>query len=560
MKVIDWKRKSSDEKSKQILSLGSQSRILKEIIPPNGVTFQTILPDYNISHSSKEPHGIPELYEMIDRLKAHEADGIRVWKINRLARNSVDAGIVIWAVQQGVKIFTPYKTFGVQEIGDLYREFEKAHIYVNELRENTTEGTKTKLEQGKAPIIAPIGYRNTPEKIQGLREILVDEERFPIVRRMWDLLLTGGYSVNKIWLIATKEWGLTMRNGKTLSRSQTYKIFTNIFYTGSYFMYDGILYKNGVHKPMITIDEFDLAQKILGRNGKPREVTREFSYTHWLQCICGSSTKAEVRIRKWCYACKAKFNAEKHDVCPKCGGELSDHTMIDIRYGCNRKKDPHCKQPSISLKELEKQIDAKLATFTLPQKYIDWTMEVLREQHAKESTQRQAIEKNQQNSIMFIKKKLDNLAFKYLSPENVNGEIFTDAEYKQLKQELENQLHGLESDERATTKRQEDWLNTAERVFVFARNARYWFEHGTKQQKRAIFQAIGSNPVLDNRILRFDLLKPFQVLQKMAILGKQENAWFEPQTQIVNTSKIPSLPSINLVQYPVPDSNRRLPG
>ena len=88
-----------------------------------------------------------------------------------------------------------------------------------------------------------------------------------------------------------------------------YKVFNNIFFTGK-FEYAGETYQ-GVHKPMITEEEYDLAQKLLGSMGKPHMLTRDFAYTNWIKCTCGSSITAEERFKKWCYECKRKVNSEK---------------------------------------------------------------------------------------------------------------------------------------------------------------------------------------------------------------------------------------------------------
>jgi hypothetical protein len=64
-------------------------------------------------------------------------------------------------------------------------------------------------------------------------------------------------------------------------------MFTNIFYTGM-FQWKGTVY-NGNHKPMITMEEYDRVQIILGRKGKPRAQTHQFAYTLFpLSAVSGS--------------------------------------------------------------------------------------------------------------------------------------------------------------------------------------------------------------------------------------------------------------------------------
>lgn len=128
---------------------------------------------------------------------------------------------------------------------------------------------------------------------------------------MWELLLTGQHTPAKILRIATDEWGLRLKNGKSLSPSKIYNLFANIFYIGKYYYYGGKLYENGIHEPMISIDEYDLTQKILGMKGSPRTGNHEFVFTGWIKCECTSSITADERFIKRCpkWNCRYKFNA-----------------------------------------------------------------------------------------------------------------------------------------------------------------------------------------------------------------------------------------------------------
>ena len=61
---------------------------------------------------------------------------------------------------------------------------------------------------------------------------------------------------------------------------------------------------------------------------------------------------------------------------------------------------------------------------------------------------------------------------------------------------------------------QANWLDTAEKAFNFAAHARYWLEKGTLYEKRTIAAAFGLNLTLDNRLLRYDLLNPFERIKE----------------------------------------------
>lgn len=541
-----YARKSSEAEDKQVQSIPDQLEVLKPLYAEKNLP---ILLTFSESRSAKMP-GRTEFNKMIDLIKVRQdIKGIICWKLNRLSRNPVDEGIIRWLLQSGEieQIITPDKTYtGIDSDFVMAIDGAQSQRFITDLTKDSKRGVDAKIAKGIAPLLAPLGYLNDTTKDQGNRDIIPDPQRFDLVRKMWDLLLTGQYNPKQILEIATDKWGLRrFRKGvmKKLSKTQIYELFTNIFYTGKYFIYAGVTYDNGIHKKMITVDEYDLAQKILGIKGKPRGISRDFSYTNWIKCSCDSSITADERFRKWCPNCKDKVNAEKYSNCPKCKTDLSEAKLQHIvQYHCTKAKNPICKQPSISLKDLEGQIDQILSTFEMPQAYIDWTLEELRRIDQAKSSERQTIEDSLHNSIMNIGKKLDNLKDKFLSSENRDGQLFTDQEYALEKARLIAEKDTLEESLKLKSKQQKEWLSKTEQAFNFTKQARYWFKNGTKEEKRAIFQCItGSNPVLEARIVRVGLLDAFEAIQRMA----RAISTIEPQGKIVDEAQTDTLRPMN---------------
>lgn len=528
-KYIFYKRKSTDSEDKQILSLDSQNRVIRESIP--GFSSLDITADYQESMSAKAP-GRPKFNQMCEKLESGEAQYIICWQLNRLARNPVDGGRIIWLVQNfGVKIITPAKTYDVNDILLMYVEFAMSNQFINDLKKSSARGVEDKLRAGHAPILAPLGYLNDVTKKQGLRDILIDPKTFGLVRKMWDLLLTGHYSPQRIWVIATNEWGLRHREGKPFSRSKLYELFTNLFFTGQ-FVYQGKVYQ-GVHEPMISLEEYDRAQKILGRKGKPRMLGHQFSYTKLIKCVCGSGITAHERFRKVCPECHHKYNAQTNEFCPRCKSAAPENTWYKCYYNCSKKYNPDCKQPYIDKDYLQKQFDLILGTLTIPQDFVNWTLERLREQHQQEIQNGESINNNLQVSLNAVTRKLNNLLIKYLSDENKNGEIISDAEYKQQKALFQEDRKKLEDELKGMGQSQDSWLDTAEKAFNFAAHARYWLEKGTLEEKRTIAAAFGLNLTLENRILRYDLLKPFELIKEASDVLKDDAKKVEPNKRTV---------------------------
>jgi DNA invertase Pin-like site-specific DNA recombinase len=89
---------------------------------------------------------------MVDQIEAGKADGVLAWHPDRLARNSVDGGPIIYLVDIG-KItelrFSTYR-FDTTEQGKfmLSIAFGQSKYYVDNLSENVKRGICEKLQRG----------------------------------------------------------------------------------------------------------------------------------------------------------------------------------------------------------------------------------------------------------------------------------------------------------------------------------------------------------------------------------------------------------------------------
>src|SRR5690606_4058638 len=101
-------------------------------------------------------------------------------------------------------------------------------------------------------------YLNDKTKLRGERDLYNDPDRFPLVKQMWNMMLTGNHTPPQIVRIANEKWGFRTRRtrkqgGNPLSLSALYHILHNPFYYGwfEYPMGSGKWYQ-GKHEPMIT--------------------------------------------------------------------------------------------------------------------------------------------------------------------------------------------------------------------------------------------------------------------------------------------------------------------
>jgi len=116
-------RKSSEAEDRQILSIDSKVTELKRHAARKGLHIKAVLTE---AKSAKAP-GRPVFNSMMELLYRGEADGVLCWKLDRLARNPVDGGSIIWAMKEhAVKIITPFQTYGQSEDNVVWMYLESA--------------------------------------------------------------------------------------------------------------------------------------------------------------------------------------------------------------------------------------------------------------------------------------------------------------------------------------------------------------------------------------------------------------------------------------------------
>lgn len=533
-------RKSSEAEDRQVLSIESQTRELAQLATELNLPVAEILTE---SKSAKDP-GRPVFNAMMQRLYRGEADGIICWKLDRLARNPVDGGSIIWAIKQhAIKVMTPFQSYAREDdnIILMYIEFGMAQKYVDDLSKNVKRGLRTKIENGWQPGVAPPGYLNHTDRITGDNTLIKDPERFPLIRRMWDLMLTGLHTPPKIMDIANEQWGFRTRptrrmGGKRLCRSAIYQIFTKPFYYGwfEYPIGSGQWYQ-GKHEPMITEAEYDRVQVLLGRNGSPRpQSQREFAFTGLIRCgECNRMITAEEKHQLMCSHCRHKFAYRTRSSCPKCQTPIAQmenpQFLHYTYYHCSKSRRPVCPQKCVSGAEMERQIIEYLERIQISAKLKDYCLKYLRELHERESAAQSAIVEAQRKALQECVQKLENLITLRTSPSNADGSQISDEEYGQRRGKLLKEKAALEELLRNAGDRIEQQLKLSQETFEFAHIARERFIQGDTETKKAMLATIQSNLTLVDRKLRIEAKEPFYLLEKSKTGLISENQAIEPE-------------------------------
>ena len=498
IKYILYARKSSESEDRQVASIESQIKELIGIAKKEGLKIVDTLSE---SKSAKAP-GRPLFNKMVEKINNGEAQGIICWKLDRLARNPIDGGMIQWMLQRGVisHIQTYERSYySADNVLMMNVEFGMANQFIRDLSQNTKRGLRAKAEKGWFPGTAPMGYLNNKFKAKGEKDIVKDPKTFDLMRKLWDLLLAGNYTIYKLADIAIDKWRLKgKRSNEILNKNRLYEIFSNPFYCGR-FKYGGEIYK-GKHEPMVTEAEFEKAQVILGNRSKTH-TTHKFAFTGLIRCgECGSMITAEEKIKR-----------QKN-------GNVHFYTY----YHCGKTMNKPCRQRVITKESLEEQIFEILKRIEIPPKFHQWIIKQMHLEREKESKDRNKILSHQQENYKSCVKKIDSLIEMRMENE------ITQEEFLKKKEALAKEKLHLQELLEDTDNRVNKWMSKAEALFNFAREARGKFENGTLEEKKTILINLGSNLSLRDGKLLILTEKPLILLEKAAEEVKAIHNRFEP--------------------------------
>ncbi|MBI2019771.1 recombinase family protein [Candidatus Daviesbacteria bacterium] len=427
MRYIAYCRKSTDEPDRQILSIEAQIAEIKEFAEKENLEIVTTITE---SKTAKKP-GREKFAELIRMLEAGEANGILSWHPDRLARNSIDGGRIIYLLDTGKLLDLKFPSFWFDNTPQgkfmLNIAFGQSKYYVDNLSENVKRGNRQKLRRGEWPNHAPFGYIND----SGTKSIHVDRRHAPYLAKAFEMFATGGYTYVDIINFFTKNKIFnTTFGGRIFHKDKMKRILGDPFYYGV-MRFNGELYE-GKHKPLITKKLFDSVQEIIkARNRKNKSLKSEFEFLGLIKCKeCGCSITAE----------------KHHRFYPR-----TNNSVDFIYYRCSKKKGV-CNQKYARKDDIEIQLKEIVGKASMSEYAAEKFRQWANEDAQKEKLKSKGIIEKLKTELKETEDKLDRLLEGYLD------KVIDSKEYQNKKNYLIEEKLSLQQRIKEISDKGSEWL------------------------------------------------------------------------------------------------------
>ena len=467
-KFFIYTRKSTDDKDRQVRSISDQLSELKEL----ALKEQIEVIDVFVEKQTAKIPGRPVFNEMIERMEKGEAQGILAWHPDRLARNSVDGGKIIYLVDTEIIKDLKFSTFWFDPTPQgkfmLSIAFSQFKYYVDNLSENIKRGHRNKVKNGIWPQMAPLGYMNVKGK-----GIIPDVLNAPLIKKTFEAYATGNFTLRQV-REKFNELGLKRKSGKELAVSNYQQILKNPIYTGL-MRYNGEIHE-GKHEPIITKKLFDTCQEVMKRKSKPqRKGFHPYIYRGFFRC-------------------------------GECGCFITTEQQKGHHYlRCTKRKNP-CTQPYIREEIITSQIRTEIQKVSLPLDWAKWMIEENKKDQSSEIQSSTIFIDRSKAEISLLDSKIEKLMNLYLESA-LSLDEYRDAKNKlvEAKQLLKEKLSAFEQKSHnrfeLTEKFLKDNITNAELA-----------NEKTNEENLHLFQKVGSNFKIHNRTVLFEPRGAWKIL------------------------------------------------
>jgi len=456
-------RKSTEEDDRQVMSIEAQLFELQEFARREHIELVKVFTE---SKSAKTP-GREQFAKMLAFIEtSRQPLGILAWHPDRLARNSVDGGQIIYLIDTNKIASLRFPTFWFEPTPQgkfmLQVAFGQSKYFSDSLVENVKRGIRQKLRKGEWLCRAPLGYVNNHKS----KNIDPDPVKSRVIVRAFEEYAKGTHTLVSLAQFLA-DHGVVQKKGTPLAKVSVVKLLTNRAYLG--FIKHLGEWHAGNFVPIISPTLFEAVQKVLAKRKRPRKarVGHSFAFTGFARCgECGCAITAQVTINRF--------------------GTLYRH------YRCTKKLG-NCAQPYLQEPALAAQLKALLQSVSLPPEAIE-EMDTQITAWEKESIATGgSVAQNLKDQLRATQAKLDKLVSVYL-----DGDIEREI-YLKRKDLLLREKAGLLEAEENFGQRRKNWIEPLRSYVLSLQEAAHLEKTSDYVEWKKFFQKIGSNPEIKDK-------------------------------------------------------------
>ena len=479
-KYFLYARKSSEDDDRQVMSIESQLFELHELARKENLE---ILAEFQESKSAKTP-GREVFGKMMAQVEKLDGVGVLAWHPDRLARNSIDGGRIIYAVDTRKVVSLRFPTFWFeptpQGLFMLQVAFGQSKYYSDNLSDNIKRGVRQKLRKGEWLNRAPFGYVNNPR----LRSIEPHPTNARIVNLAYEEYAKRSHSFISLAQFLT-DLGVVSRSGTPLAKASIKRLLTHRAYLG-FVKHNGEWFE-GSFAPIVSPSLFEAVQKVLQNKERPRKrkIKHDFPFTGLFRCAeCDSMISAQWATNRW--GTKYRY------------------------YRCSKKRG-FCSQAYLQETELVRQISAQLQTISLCDRYTDWMLEQVKIWEREEIGVSQSEMQNLSDSIKTNDERMEKLLSAYLDSD-VPKEM-----YLKRKDVLMRSSSVLKEKLKDFERGRNNWVEPLRKWILDTKQANFLSSSADFHEISSFVKRIGTNPTVRDKSARFDTPVPSHyIAQRLA--------------------------------------------
>ncbi len=464
-KCVLYARKSTEEDDKQVMSIEAQLFELNEFASRERIEIVKVFTE---AKSAKKPgrDGFAKMIEYIE--SSSEPLGILAWHPDRLARNSVDGGKIIYLIDINRIASLRFPQFWFEPTPQgkfmLQVAFGQSKYFSDNLVENVKRGIRQKIRRGEWLTLAPMGYVNNFKT----HNIEPDPVKSRIIKRAFEEYATGTYTLTTLADFLA-DHGVVQKKGTPLAKVSVVKMLTNRAYIG--FIKHRGEWHNGNFEPILSSTLFEAVQKVFSKRKKPRKQKSflPFAFTGFMKCgECGCTITAQFSTNrygvKYCY------------------------------YRCT-KKSGKCSQPYLQEESLASQLHSLLQSVSFPLAEIEEMEKHITVWENESISARGNVAQNLKDKLSETQTKLDRLVSIYL-----DGDI-EKVVYLERKDILMRQKIKLEESLTNFGQQRKNWVEPLRSFILSLKEATDLEKTSSHLEWKKFFQKIGSNPEIKDKMV-----------------------------------------------------------